>query len=139
MKVRYVAALAALAAAIAFGATSAIDPKLYLDEVKYLSSAELRGRLTGSPELEKAAAYLRAKYDSFGLQPLGGSFEQAFSVTTDARLGSGNRFTFVDGSKTVKLGADDFVPFNFSAAGKLAGSVVFAGYGITAPEYNYDD
>jgi hypothetical protein len=139
MKVRYVAALATVAAAIAFAATTGIDPKLYLDEVKYLSSNELRGRLTGSPELEKAAAHLRAKYDSFGLQPLAGNFEQAFSVTTDARLGSANRFSFVESGKTVKLGADDFVPFNFSAAGKLTGSVVFAGYGITAPEYNYDD
>ena len=31
------------------------------------------------------------------------------------------------------------MPFNFSARGKAAAKVVFAGYGITAPEYNYDD
>ena len=34
---------------------------------------------------------------------------------------------------------DDFIPFNFSAREKMSGPVVFAGYGITAPEYNYDD
>ncbi len=33
----------------------------------------------------------------------------------------------------------EFVPYNFSARGKASGKVVFAGYGITAPEYNYDD
>jgi len=32
-----------------------------------------------------------------------------------------------------------FIPFNFSSSGKAAGEVVFAGYGITAPEYHYDD
>src|SRR5215471_17410001 len=101
-------------AAAAFSATVAIDPKVYLGEVKYLSSPELKGRLTGSPELEKAAGYLSAKYESFGLTPLGGSYEQAFPVTTDAKLGPGNRFSFTERGRTVKLHAGDFVPFNFS-------------------------
>ena len=130
---------AAALAAIALGATVAIDPRLYLDEVKFLSSAELKGRLTGSPELEKAAGYLSAKYESFGLAALGGSYEQPFPVTTDARLGPANRFSFTEHGRTVKLRSGDFVPFNFSQTGKLAGTVVFAGYGITAPEYHYDD
>ncbi len=34
---------------------------------------------------------------------------------------------------------DEFVPFNFSETGALSGAVVFAGYGITATEYGYDD
>ena len=33
----------------------------------------------------------------------------------------------------------DFVPFSFSASGEVAGPVVFAGYGATAPEFGYDD
>jgi len=127
------------AAAVAFGASVAIDSKAYLEEVKYLASPELRGRLTGSPELEKAAGYLRAKYEMFGLEPAGGSWEQAFPVTTDASIGKGNRFSYTDNGQAVTLGAGDFIPFNFSQTGKLAGTVVFAGYGITAPEYNYDD
>jgi hypothetical protein len=140
MKIRLRGAMPVLlVATMAFGATVAIDSKAYLDEVKYLASPELKGRLTGSSELEKAAAYLRAKYDSFGLQPVGGSFEQAFPVTTDARLGNANRFSYTENGKTVTLTTSDFVPFNFSQTGKLAGPVVFAGYGITAPEYSYDD
>jgi hypothetical protein len=31
------------------------------------------------------------------------------------------------------------VPLSFSSVGKFSGTVVFAGYGITAPEYHYDD
>jgi len=139
VRVHRVVFCAAAVAALAFGARIAIDSTAYLDEVKYLASPELKGRLTGSPELEQAAGYLRAKYESFGLKPAGNSFEQAFQVTTDARLGPGNKFSFLENGKRVTLGADDFVPFNFSASGKLAGPVVFAGYGITAAEYGYDD
>ena len=41
-----------------YAATPSIDPKLYLNDVKFLASPELRGRATGSPELEKAAAFI---------------------------------------------------------------------------------
>jgi len=66
MSVRLRSFLPVLAAVAAFAATATIDPKNYLDEVKYLASPELKGRLTGSPELEKAAGYLRSKYETLG-------------------------------------------------------------------------
>src|SRR6266545_2701621 len=130
-----------LAAALAWGATASIDSKLYLDDVRFLASPEMKGRATGSPELEKAAAFIAARFKDFGLRPIdGSSYFQAFEVTTNARLGDGNRFTIsLNGEKTSLRPQDDFIPFNFSAAGKLSGPVVFAGYGITAPEYAYDD
>ncbi len=115
---------------LALGAAPAIDPNVYLDEVKYLSSQELRGRATGSPELEKAAGYIVGKMGGFGLKP----YLQSFPVTTSGKLGAGNRFT-----DSLSRDPVSFVPFGFSAAGPLKGSVVFAGFGITAPEYHYDD
>jgi hypothetical protein len=130
---------------IAYGATATIDSAAYLDDIKFLSSKELRGRLTGSPELEKAAAFISGKFREFGLKPLEStparkSYNQAFPVTTDASLGSANRFHFTENGHAFTLNfREDFIPFNFSHGGKLAGPVVFVGYGITAPEYNYDD
>jgi aminopeptidase YwaD len=125
----------------AYGATATVDPNLYLDDVKFLASPALKGRATGSPELEKAGAFIAAKFQSFGLLPADGkSFYQAFEVTTNAKLGKANRFHYSeDGRTTILHYPDDFVPFNLSSAGKLAGPVVFVGYGITAPEYGYDD
>src|SRR5579862_2580337 len=130
-----------LVAAAGWGASATIDPNRFMDDVKFLASPNLKGRGTGTPELEKAANFIAAKFRSFGLQPLDGkSYFQAFSVTTAARLGPGNRFTYSAGNGQVKLAFPaDFVPFNFSAREKMSGSLVFAGYGITAPEYNYDD
>ncbi|MGD0870055.1 MAG: M28 family peptidase [Bryobacteraceae bacterium] len=128
-------------APLAYGADAKIDPNLYLNDVKFLASPELKGRATGSPELEKAAAFIAGKFREFGLKPVAGhAFLQAFPVTTDARLGKQNHFDFrEDGRVTTLRCPDDFVPFNYSSTAKLSGPVVFAGYGITAPEYHYDD
>ncbi len=126
---------------IAFCATATVDPNIYLNDIKFLASKELKGRATGSPELEKAGAFIAGKFREFGLKPADGrSFYQAFTVTINARLGKTNRFHFTEGGRTTMLRfPEDFMPFNFSSTGKLVGPVEFVGYGITAPEYNYDD
>jgi hypothetical protein len=118
-----------------------IDPKRYLEHVKYLASEELKGRGSGSAELEKAAEYIARQFESIGLEPVdGNSYFQPFKVTTNARLGSGNHFEYTDGRQKTRLKFDEeFRPLNFSGSGRLTGAVVFAGYGITAREYNYDD
>jgi len=118
-----------------------ISPQAYLDDVKYLASVPLKGRATGSPELEKAASHIASDFQSFGLKPVDGkNFELSFPATLTPLLGQNNTLSFKDGavSETLKEGRD-FVPFSFSATGKFSGPVVFAGYGITAREYNYDD
>ena len=132
---------AVLAVWIAYAQTAAIDPTVYLNDIKFLASQEMRGRATGSPELEKAAAFIVGKYREAGLQPIPGKeYLQAFKVTTGSRLGPANRFEFTENGRTTTLNpSTDFVPFSFSSVGKLGGTVVFAGYGITAPEYHYDD
>jgi hypothetical protein len=113
-----------------------IDPGAYLDDVKYLASPELRGRATGSPELEKAADFLSRKFREFGLKP----HSQPFQVTTAAKLGKSSHLRFTaDGRSTTLRFPDEFIPLHFSSAAKLNSGVVFAGYGITAPEYHYDD
>ncbi len=118
-----------------------ISPQAYLDHVKYLASPELKGRATGSPELEKAAAYIASQFQSFGLKPADGKdFEQAFPAELGAKLGAANGFSYTDAgiNQTLREGRD-YEPFAFSTNGKFAGPVVFAGYGITAKEHNYDD
>ncbi|HXN47476.1 MAG TPA: M20/M25/M40 family metallo-hydrolase [Bryobacteraceae bacterium] len=138
---RALAPILLCAAWTALAADPAIDPSVYLDDVKFLASPELRGRGTGSPELEKAADFIGGKFREFGLKPADGkSFFQSFPVVVGAKLGKDNRFQFTqDGRPATLRCPEDFVPLNISSSGKLAGAVVFAGYGITAPEYQYDD
>lgn len=144
MRSRLAGVFAAVLASSAADSTiqpKAIEANHYLEHVKHLSSPEYKGRGTGSPELEKAAHYIAKQFQLLGLHPIDGkNFLQPFPVTTNARLGKSNRMRYrLDaGSKAVDF-TKQSIPFNFSSGGKFTGSLVFAGYGITAKEYNYDD
>jgi hypothetical protein len=121
-------------------ASSDLQPDKYLAHIKYLASPELKGRLTGSPELEKAAAYIARQFHSAGLKPVGGSYLQEFEITAHTALGAGNKLTLIISQRVRELWDErDFAPLNLSTNGQTLGPLVFAGYGITAPEYHYDD
>jgi len=141
LRIRRLPWLVLCSALFVYRASAQIDPNLYLNDVKYLASEELKGRATGSPELEKAAAFIEGKFREFGLKPVpGNQFQQAFPVTTSATMGAKNSFTIQENGKTVSLQpGKDFLPFNYSSSSTVSGPVVFAGFGITAPEYHYDD
>ncbi len=118
-----------------------LEPARYLEDVKFLASEKMKGRGTGTPELDAAADYIARQFRQAGLKPADGSgYFQTFPVTTNARLGKRNHLDFIDAARRESLKAQqDFIPFNSSASGQVSADVVFAGYGITAREYNYDD
>lgn len=135
--IRTRALVTAVLAGLPLCAGAHLRPPDYLEHVKYLSSEQLRGRATGEPGLEKAALYIRDRFHDLNLQPFpNGSYYQSFEVTAGARLGAHNRLV-AEGHKL--RSGQQWVPLNLSAAGKVDAPVVFAGYGISAPEYNYDD
>jgi aminopeptidase YwaD len=119
---------------LAFGAD--INSDQYLAHVRYLAAPDLKGRATGSPELEKAAQYIASQFRSFGLNPT----ELAFPVTLGAHLGNKNHLKFKELHETRALvSGKDYQPLSFSSSGELHAPVVFAGYGITDKKENYDD
>jgi hypothetical protein len=109
----------------------------YAGYVSFLASDELKGRGDGSPELERAADYIESQFRTFGLKPAGADgYSQKFEITTGSELGSKNAFQ-VDG---VSLKPNsDFVTIPFSSAADVEAPAIFAGYGITAPELQWDD
>lgn len=141
-KILAAAALAACLLPAAPPPPSGIVPDRYRDSVRFLASDQMKGRLTGTPELEKAARWIAARFKALGLRPAAATgYFQRFTVTTSASPGKGNRLSWAINGAQAKHAAlaSDFTPFNFSGNGKASGPVVFAGYGITAPEYGYDD
>jgi hypothetical protein len=118
-----------------------ITPQSYLEHVRVLSSDALKGRATGSPELERAASYVADRFKAAGLKPPDGkSYLQPFSVITDAKMGAVNRMQAIAGGRKEDFRpGSGFVPYSFSSSGKASAGVVFAGYGITANEVGYDD
>jgi Peptidase family M28/PDZ domain/PA domain len=117
------------------------DPKLYLNDIKTLAAPDMEGRGAGTKGLEKASKYLEHRYKSLGLQPAGtNGYLQPLTVTTGAKLKSDNSLTEDIGGRKQALALNqDFVPANFSSSGTFAGPVVFAGYGASADEFQYDD
>ena len=114
----------------------------YMQHVRFLASPEMRGRGPGMPELDRAAEYIADSFRRLGLTPAGteGTFLQPFEVTTGASMGESNALRVERNRGTVDLEVGkEFVPINFSASGSIEGNVVFAGYGATADEFQYDD
>jgi hypothetical protein len=140
VKLRHGALLAVVSALALAGEAPRFDAARYLDHIKFLASPEMRGRADGSPELEKAAKYIEEQFRADGLKPAGNGYLQPFEIAASAKLGRNNRLdaAWSSGVESLEAGAD-FIPSNFSGSGEASGPVVFAGYGITAPEYNYDD
>ena len=117
------------------------DAQRYLADVKALTAPDMEGRGAGTKGIDKAARLLEKRYRSLGLEPAGTrSYLQPFSVITGARLQSNNHLVVDSGkSKTHLKPNQDFVPFSFSASGAAAAPMVFAGYGASADEFQYDD
>jgi aminopeptidase YwaD len=135
------ALIAALCLAAASGALAAADPDRLLADVKYLASEELAGRGTGTPGKDLAAEYLAEEFRKAGLTPRGeDGFFQSFTVTTGSRLGETNRLSVRQGGtqRPLDLGAE-FMPLGSTGNGYAYAPVVFAGYGISAPELGYND
>ncbi|MGZ4866563.1 MAG: M28 family peptidase [Candidatus Angelobacter sp.] len=126
-------------------AMNAIDAEKIRATVKYLSDDALQGRGTGQKGGDMAADWIAAQFKSYGLAAAGDQgtyFQQVnfFGVTTDPKQ---TRFAFVpkSGSEMALKFADDYVANDQTHAQKseIDAPIVFVGYGISAPEYNWDD
>ena len=99
----------------------------------------MKGRGNGSPELEKAAEYIASQFQVWGLQPAGenGTFFQQFELTTGTRIRGKERTAHRTGPLLGSMRT--LFPSAFSNTAEFEGALLFAGYGITAPELHYDD
>lgn len=113
-------------------------------DLKYLSSDELAGRGVGSEGIDQAGEFIAERFQSLGLRTdsFDGSPFQDFTIPGPSELGlkENNRLKIsgVPGLDDLKLG-EDFTAVSLGSNGSFSGELVFAGYGITAPNLQYDD
>ena len=116
-----------------------ITEKKIRRHVDYLASDALMGRDTPSPGLEQAARYIAGRFQAFGLQPVRESWYAPFALGK-IRLGPDNSLRVASAGDTLSFRIKkDFMPFAGTADRGISAGVVFAGYGISAPEHDYDD
>lgn len=110
--------------------------------VSFLASPLLKGRMNGEEGLEIAGSYLAAQAKKAGLKPANSnSFFQPFTVIKKTTDYSKTSVKIITNGKDSVFSTEPFLnlvptgPANFS----LEGEVVFAGYGIKADKYSYND
>ena len=122
-----------------------IDPEKIRAAVKYLADDKLQGRGPGTEGDHMAAKYIADLFAADGLKPAGdgGTWYQKVPLYAVRTTAAQTTFQLVPKSGeplTLKYGAD-YVTNNQTGApvADIDAPVVFVGYGIRAPEYDWDD
>jgi Zn-dependent M28 family amino/carboxypeptidase len=121
-----------------------IDARRIGEHVKFLADDLLEGRGTGTRGGDIAANYIATQFALYGLKPAGdaGSYLQKVAFTGVHTLPSTSASLLPQNGAALnlKLG-EDFVVGNQLQTDSvdIDAPVVFVGYGIQAPEYQWDD
>ncbi len=128
----------------AFAAMETINPEHIRQHVKFLASDLLEGRGTGQRGGDIAAEYIATQFALYGLQPAGdhGTYMQKVPFVGVTTLPE-TQFSLVppQGSALSLKPLEDYVGYNETQQpdSDVDADVLFVGYGIEAPEYNWDD
>lgn len=112
-------------------------------DIYFLASDDLAGRNSGSLEDHIATDYIASEFLRLGLKPMGdnGTYFQGMNILTARPDPQRTTLTAtVNDSEHSYAFIQDFQLARQSIRNtKACGDVVFAGYGISAPEFGYDD
>ncbi|HQO24737.1 MAG TPA: hypothetical protein PLK89_03440, partial [Acidobacteriota bacterium] len=111
-----------------------------------LAGTEYAGRLTGHPGYTAAARWAADQFRRWGLEPaFPGGYLQQFPAPHTV-LEEAEAVLYLPGptpeapSQELRLEPNkDYLPLSFSDSGDHTAGMVFAGWGIAAPELGYDD
>ena len=139
-----VPAVAGLAPA-ARAAAASIDPERIRAHVRFLSLDLLEGRGPGTRGDKLAAEYIATQFALDGLQPAGddGTYFQKVPLIAVHTIEDKTKFAFVPASgEPIELNyGSEIVSKDQTGqeSAEIDAPIVFVGYGIHAPEYNWDD
>lgn len=135
------AGMPSMAGEAAGGAASLFSSDRYRAHVEFLASDGLTGRGVETDGSWKAADYIVKEWEKAGLRPgfHDQSWFQEFDVPSQKVLEADKaELAFSLIQRPLVLG-EDWTPLPYSAIADAEGTLAFAGYGIDAPEYDYDD
>src|SRR5262249_30684596 len=126
-------------------AAKRIDKNVIAAHVRFLSDDLLEGRSPASRGSELAMKYIAAQYERLGLTPAGhqGSWLQKFEPVglKSSPRGAPTLRGAAGATLTLKPGVDSVLASGVQQESTALrdAELVFVGYGITAPEYQWDD
>jgi hypothetical protein len=123
------------------GQKVSFDGQAAFEYVKVLASDAMLGRKSGEPSGEWAAEYIASKLKEWGLEPAGpkGSFFQDMTYEYyEAERGA--TLAVIAHHKTREfVYGEDWRQARYSGSETMGAGIVFVGYGISAPQKQYDD
>jgi Zn-dependent M28 family amino/carboxypeptidase len=128
----------------AFAAMETINPEHIRWHVRFLSHDLLEGRGTGQRGGDIAAEYIAAQFAEYGLKPAGenGSYLQKVPLVGITTLPQ-TQFVLLpkQGPSMDLRPLDEYVAYDQTqqTQSDVDADIVYVGYGIEAPEYNWDD
>src|ERR1700685_4497897 len=130
--------------AAAFAAMQTISPDHIRWHVRFLAHDLLEGRGTGQRGGDIAAEYIATQFAEYGLKPAGdnGGYLQKVPLVGITTLPA-TKFTIVpkQGTALELKPLEDYVAYDQTqqAESDVDADIVYVGYGIEAPEYDWDD
>jgi hypothetical protein len=120
-----------------------ITPDGLMSHIRVLSSDEFEGRGPGTRGEELSTGYITEQFKKVGAQPGnpdGSYFQKVPVVGITTNKNAGMKVTAGAKQMNMKFG-DDFVARTVRVVDKTSfdADMVFVGYGVVAPEYNWDD
>jgi Zn-dependent M28 family amino/carboxypeptidase len=121
-----------------------IDPQRMLERIKVISEDKYEGRAPGTKGEELTVAYLEEEFRKLGLKPGNpdGTYVQKVPLVGITAKNT-QPLTITKGSaRQTFTWSDEVVAWSKHVADSAAikdSDMVFVGYGVTAPEYNWDD
>ena len=128
----------------AFAAMETMNPEHIRWHVRFLSHDLLEGRGTGQRGGDIAAEYIATQFAEYGLKPAGedGSYLQKVPLVGITTLPQ-TQFVLLpkQGPSMDLKPLDEYVAYDQTqqAQSDVDADIVYVGYGIEAPEYNWDD
>ena len=131
-------------AAVPLSSLPKIDPAAILQHIKVLSSNKLQGRAPGSVGEDLTVGYLETQFKDIGLKPGNPDGTWVQKVPLVGITGAEAKpLVLAKGARKLPLKwKDDVVAWSKHVADSASiesSEVVFAGYGVEAPEYGWDD
>src|SRR5580698_3740888 len=129
----------------AVAAAASIDPEKIRAHVRFLSLDLLEGRGPGTRGGELAAEYIATQFALAGVEPAGdnGTYFQRVPLYAVHTVEDKTKFSFVpnDGQLVELSYGSEIVTKDETgqATAEIDAPIVFVGYGIDAPEYNWND
>lgn len=117
----------------------AITPHAMRAHVNFLASDVVEGRETGTRGYDVAAAYVAAQFEAIGAEPAGDNGTYFHQVRFRTSLLDPAKSSFAIDGKTFEHRKDVLIQSGLESTREVDAPVVFAGFGIVAPDLGQDD